>query len=310
MLRSIVDDIVRKRLWPIPVLALLVAVAAPLFFMRSADESAPVAPAVPGAVASAAQAKALPAKAESLLATAEARRGRVSGAAHDPFEPPASHKPSDPDAEAAASEKAAPVAAAAPAAPGTPSPTEPVPVIVQNGGSTSPSPTPAAPKAPSRTTPVRARPKPAPIGRIAEVDVRFGKRGEAKLHRAIPRLRSFLVRGNVVAVFAKYSPNRAKAVFAVAPGVMVTGPVRCRRKAGVCRYLDIPAGSYSRLTVRNGDGTLSRRRLDVVRIQRPGSTGRAAARRASRNAAHGRCLLRRLLRMDVGDTPVRHNACD
>ena len=51
MLRSLVDEVVRRRLWPIPLVALLVAIAAPLLFMKSAPPAAPAAPRRPPAAA-------------------------------------------------------------------------------------------------------------------------------------------------------------------------------------------------------------------------------------------------------------------
>jgi hypothetical protein len=100
----------------------------------------------------------------------------------------------------------------------------------------------------------------------AAVDVRFGKEVDAKLRRKIPRLQTFVARGDVIAVFVKYSPTRDKAVFAIAPTTIVTGDVECRRKEGLCRYVDIPAGSFARLTTRAKDGSLVTRRLAVVRV--------------------------------------------
>jgi len=145
--------------------------------------------------------------------------------------------------------------------------------------------------------------------RNASVDVRFGPRAGGRVHKSIPRLQTYLVHGKLVAVFVKYSPSRDKAVFAVAPGVLVSGPVKCRRVNGVCRYVDIPAGSYARLTTLTPDRIVVHRRLDVDRIGRNGAdagTTAAAARDHSQNA----CLLGKLKAMKVGAAPIDRDACE
>ena len=53
MLRSLVDEVVRRRLWPIPLVALLIAVAAPVLFMKSPPPDAPAATEAPPTAAAA-----------------------------------------------------------------------------------------------------------------------------------------------------------------------------------------------------------------------------------------------------------------
>ncbi len=55
MLRNLLDEVRRRHLWPIPVIALLVAVAAPLLFLKSAPSDAPLASAPAPAAAPAGQ---------------------------------------------------------------------------------------------------------------------------------------------------------------------------------------------------------------------------------------------------------------
>ena len=90
-------------------------------------------------------------------------------------------------------------------------------------------------------------------------------------------MQAFFIRGKVAAVFVKYSPSLRKAVFAVAPGIHVSGPVTCRVQNGACRYLDIPAGSYARLTMLTAKREIVRRRLDVEHITRRTSSQKTAA---------------------------------
>jgi hypothetical protein len=312
MLRNLVDELVRRRLWPIPAVALLVALAAPALFLTSAPAGvpAPIAPAPAGSE--------LPARAKSLLAAGDARAARgggASGSSHDPFEPPASHRPR----AAGSSDKTTTTPSKDKSVDATP--TEPIPVIIQSEDGSSPAsgaPTAGDPASlgstsggstSSATSGLRSGgsgSQAAPAGAPA-IDVRFGKSADSPVQPSIAPLQPFFVHGKLAAVFVKYSPSRDKAVFAVSPGVVVTGPVACRLKDGVC-YLDIPASSYGRLAMLSSDGTIVRRRLDVVRIDdTPASAGTTAP--AATNDAENACLLRKLQTLEFTTVPVDRDAC-
>jgi hypothetical protein len=282
MLTSLLEDLVRRRLWPIPLAAVLVAVVAPLLFLKSGAD-----PATPPSPAPAAAPGGLPAGAKGLLTTKE-RKDHSRSRARDPFEPPAAHR-------AAAGGAAARTPAAAPSerasAPGR--------RTIDDAGA------PDAGPQPRRSAPQRPAPAQRGSARLAAVDVRYGKRvASSRMHRAVPRLSVFAAGGDAVAVFVKYSPRRRKAVFAVVPDAIVTGPSRCRRKGGVCRYVDIASGSYARVTVRRADGGSLVRRLDV-RIRMTSSRSRSAsAASARRTVRSGRCVARRLLASLPGSPPV------
>jgi hypothetical protein len=142
----------------------------------------------------------------------------------------------------------------------------------------------------------------------AAVDVRFAARANGRVHRAIPRLQPYFIHGQLAAVFVKYSPSRHKAVFAVAPGLVITGPVRCRRLDGVCRYLDIPAGSYARLTMVTPGRVVVKRRLDVVRITN-GGNGSATTATVANDRGEAVCLLAKLRAQKAGAAPIDRDAC-
>lgn len=301
MLASLLSEIRRRHLWPIPVLALLVAVGAPLLFLKPAPPDAPHAStAAPAPAATGA----LPTRAERLLATSDGAmtRTRRSGKAGDPFRAPSSHRATS----SAASSTKTPAATHNPPPAGTaaaqPAGMAPVPVVVTNADGTKPATTTqssvgAAPKSAAASASPRRR----------AVDVRFGKRMPAPLHRRIPRLRTFVAGGRVIAIFVKYSPARHKAVFAIAPRTLVTGDIECRRKEGLCRYVDIPVGKGVRLTTLATDRSLITRRLDVLRIHGASQTASVAA--ARRAPADGACLLGRVLKLTAGDMPLPADAC-
>lgn len=302
MLRSLLTDLVRSRLWPIPVLALLVVVAAPLLFLRS--EARPVAANATPAAADPAR----PTLAGLPTMPRDTRRPKT-GANDDPFQPPSGHRAAgDGEQKSSAASTSAPGADAPSSGSG---PDDPIPVVIQGGdGATPVSSAPAPPtsrgsgdRAAGGTPLLRAIGRPTrPSGRptaldarLAAIDVRFGELQGSRLRRDVPRLSLLRIWGRPAAIFVKYSPARDKAVFAVAPGTMITGPVRCRRKLGVCRYLDIPAGSYARLHVREADGTLVNRRLDVDAIRRRSHRAVLAASRRARSSARATCLLEQML---------------
>ena len=300
MLRTLIAEVMRRRLWPVLLGAVVVAVAAPLLFLKSGPAE-PVSTAAPAT----APAGELPARAQRLLTAGElpaSTAARKPGAkAADPFQAPASHRRK----AAAAAKGESPAEPAAPKAGGA---SGPVPVVVTNADGTKPattSPTTLAPVRPA--TSATAKPKTA-AKRPAAVDVRFGKRLPGRVHRRIPRLQTFVAGGRVIAIFVKYSPSRDKAVFAIAPRTLVTGDVECRRKEGLCRYVDVPAGKHVRLTTLTPGGSLVSRRLDVMRIDRTPSAGGSA--KAARSAsADGACLLGRLLALGARDLPLAGDAC-
>lgn len=302
MFRNLLDEVVRRRLWPLLVVAALIAVAAPLLFLKSAPDDAPTADtAAPAAPATAK----LPARAARLLATSDAGEasGHATGSAKDPLLPPASYR------DAAASSNTAPSGTAPKSSTSaTTTKAKPIPVVIKNAdgsstksndsGATTPGSTPAASSKPANTL----------TARTAAVDVRYGKQTDSKLRRAIPRHQAFYIRGKLVAMFVKYSPSRAKAVFAVAPGIHISGPVKCRVADGACRYLDIPAGSYARLTLLTAKREVVRRRLDVVRIKHASTSGSTSATAASEDNV-STCLLRKLVMMKPGAALLSHDAC-
>lgn len=301
MIRNLIDEIVRRRLWPILLAAVVVAVGAPLLFLKSASDVPPVSTAAPAP----AKPGELPARAQRLLAANDAPRGAArtpASSARDPFQAPASQR-AKADGEATGEGAIKPTTPVGREA-------KPVPVVVTNADGSTPS-TPAAPvtvTTPATPAPVADAPVRTVAKRVTAVDVRYGERLPGGVYRGIPRRQTFVAGGRVIAVFVKYSPKRDKAVFAIAPRTLVTGGIECRRKEGVCRYVDIPAGRHVRLTTLSASGGVVSRRLDVMRIDRSRSSGGSAA--AGRSAPEdGACLLGKLLALTAKDSPLAANAC-
>lgn len=266
MLRDIVEQIVRRRLWPIPVVAILVVVAAPLLFLKSTPKDAAPATAITPAPSQAD----LPARAQALLATSDSAASgrRPSRSARDPFQAPSSSR----GTAAARSAGAKPSSSKTKAASTSSSkPTEPVPVVIKNADGSTPATTatsdatPAAKTTSSKSSSESSDASAEKSSSAVTIDTRFGPRKDSPIQRRIPRMKTFKLDGKVVVVYMRYSTTRHVAVFAIAPSTGVHGDIRCRRINGICRYVDIPAGRYVRLTFVKEDGSRVSRRLDVVR---------------------------------------------
>ena len=306
-MRNLIDEVRNRRVLAFAALGVLVALAVPLLFLKSAPEGAPTANTA--APAPAKEAK-LPARAARLLATSDqgAPAGQAKGSAEDPFSPPESYMAAAAAAAATSDAAATPAAAksggdAPKAAAGGGGSGKPVEVVVTNPGTT-----PSTSTAGNGNGSSRSRRSSSLTARNASVDVRYGPKANTKIRRAIPRQKGFYIHGKLVAVFVKYSPSRKAAVFAVAPGVYVSGAAKCRAQDGVCRYVDIPAGQHAWLTAALPSRTIVSRRLDVVRIKRRSTSSRtrAASAGARREAA---CLARKLVAMERGDALLDRGAC-
>jgi len=110
-------------------------------------------------------------------------------------------------------------------------------------------------------------------------------------------------------MFTHYSSARKVAVFAIAPSTTVGGDVECREVKGVCRYVDLPAGSYARLTMRSADGSVISRRLDVVSIRTLPLAGNADAMPRATTLDTAKCLLKGLQSLTAGLPSISVDAC-
>ena len=309
MLRNLIDEVRNRRVLAFAALGVLVALALPLLFLKGTAASAPETDtAAPAPVE---QAK-LPPRAARLLATSDAGTagGRATGSAQDPFSPTASHRAAASAAQNGVENPTAANVTNPKTAPGG-SPAKPVEVVVTNPGATGQST--SRQRSRSSDTPFddsarSRRPTSSLTAGNASVDIRFGPRIDTRIRRAIPRRKAFYIHGKLVAVFVKYSPSRRAAVFAIAPGLHITGPVKCRVRDGSCRYLDIPAGTHAWITTITANRTIVRRRLDVIRIERRAANAVTRATSASART-QGSCLARKLMAMQRGDALLHRDAC-
>jgi hypothetical protein len=306
IVRGLFEEMIRRRLWPIALAAVLVVVAAPLFFLNKGPN--PDDPGVAGAqnVPAIPAAAGLPTRAERLVTNAERKpaKPKHKRKAADPFSAPKGVK-----VAAAADQPAAANQAPADSAKTSDSgPSKPIPVVITDakgktvGGSDSSSAGSGSSPGDSGSSGTSSSSTGA---QVASVDVRYSKHGTRHVLHAIPRLKPFLAGGKLLATFVKYSTVRKAAVFAVSPGTTVSG-VYCRFEDDVCRYVDIPAGDGARLKLITAEGQVITRKLDVEDVTFvPG----ASAGSAGDSAKDGACLLQKLLKLGLGDPPVTLDAC-
>ena len=305
MFGSLMNDLIQRRLWPIPLVAILVAIAVPLLFMDSSDDEVTAAPATPAAT----QSEKLPDGADALLSTEERvvparRRGT------DPFDPPAAvEQASDKDGASAGSGAKSPDAGKASQSTAAKAAVQKLVDRLQpKSPGSSASPVSSRGRKPGSAR--RKSRKRSATGhgrlRLASVDVRYGETKDSPLQRTIPPRKVFQADGEAIAVFIRYSRKRNKALFAVAPGVQVTGSVACKRIDGVCRYLAIPDGGYVRLRYERPGGERVTRRIDVS-IHRIRAESRPQLPEAK--AEQAGCVLDKLLSLPAKALSVNLTVC-
>ena len=257
-LRSIADDLVKKRLWPIAVLLLAALVAVP-FVIGSGSSDAPAPAPVPAAkVAPAAQG----AGSGSLVKVVgpavtgkDDRPGKLDDPFYDPPAPPAAQTPS----------------AAANQAPNSSGPATETPQV--------------------GPTPQVERKIPA---RYYRTEVRFYETERAK-SRAISRLTPLGGLTDPAAVYLGVSTNGEYAVFLLGPNATSVGEAECD-KVDECRIIGLKPGQSQVIDVRSPQGKTRQFHLDVVSLEHVKAGSHTAARKArGREHPTGRDVLRGMI---------------
>ena len=263
MLRSLVDEVVRRRLWPIPLVALLVAIAAPLLFMKSAPADTAGAGRHAGRHARQAARRAgasswrRPTRA-SLVVKRSKRKAPGSRSRRRRPPPRRRRQPRAADRqdelravgpdrrhERRRARRRPPRRRRRPPARRRPSARRPrSPRSRPRRRSTDDH---EDVHARRTTTPKVTVPTTTSSSAVRDDEGHVRRRAlrQADGHDAryrVPRLQTFRAGGKVAAMFVGYSAARNAAVFAVAPSTQVSG-VKCRKVKGVCRYVDLPAGA-------------------------------------------------------------------
>jgi len=264
-LRQVVRDLIEKRLWPIAVLLMAVAVGAPILIGRSAPDAP--APTPVAAVPPAAPAVALPGSQDEDPGTvsSKAKRGGTIG---DPFyDPPAAPKATStataptqggggatravttPPAGKAPTESGEGVTKTAPRHATTP----------KAAGTASRAPAAATPRSVYYRTVVRWGPDRAASHPIARLTPLGGRDDPAALYLGVTRSEALW------------------AIFALGPNTTSRGDATCKTGTG-CRMIGLRRGDKQIVTVRDTDGRTLRRFTLQVRSVRTVTTSPARAR--------------------------------
>jgi hypothetical protein len=272
LLRSLFEDLVEKRLWPIALLLAITAVAVPVALGRSgAGAGAPAAPpATDGAAAAT--------PAVEIVGPA-AVRGRA-GPVRDPF-------------------RRSTTAAAKTTTHGAPRAKESEPAAAGSASTGAATDSPAA--ATTDGAPVAASPAAggaavhAPASSVYRARVRWGHDEHAAV-RGLSRLQPLGGSSNPGLLYLGTTQRGARAVFLLGPNATADGDGACAEKT--CRVMRLKAGDTTVVTVHGDEGTTPQRFTLVVDAiaRRAAGSEAAAGKLRARVDRDGRDVLREIIK--------------
>jgi hypothetical protein len=259
--RTILNDLVDLRLWPIALalVAALVAVPVMLGGGATAPRSAPADPTanVPGNTGGTAQA------AISVSSPSTDPKDRP-GAVRNPF---VQHK--------------------APAPADTTTAVAPTPTPTPIG--TLPSPSTGAAGGGYTVTPIvpgsGGGKRDATVENVWRVNLRFGEPGQQKLRHDIPRLTPLPSATNPFFVFLGVMEDHKTAVFLVSSDATATGDGKCKPNPTQCDTIEMKAGDTEFFDVAQGTAGVVQYELDLLKIFHDKVKGTAAAAKAARKVS-------------------------
>jgi hypothetical protein len=286
-IRSVIDDLVQRRLWPVALLLVVGIVAVPLLLGHeggsAAADTTPAEVAAPGATTDVALAT------TDVGATDTPASGRALKRMHrrDPFAPPAeevpkaaARPPQDTPASPGGGGGGASSGGGVSAGGGSSLPTG-------GGGVSSSVPsssTATTTTTTTSTTTTTTTPAPVPTYAYTAVDVAFGRVSSGlTLRRDVARGSPLPGPAAPVVVFLGLQAHSHTAVFVVSGDADPRGDGRCRPRPGDCQTLLMRAGETEFLSVRP-----ALYRLDLRAVRAARTTSRAKARAAARRVPAAR----------------------
>jgi hypothetical protein len=259
--RTIISDLVDRRLWPVALALVAALVAVPVLMgggsSSSTPAAAPLATATPatGGTAQAAISVSTPAT------TPQDRAGKV----RNPF---AQHKLKD----------VTTTTAAAPAQSSGPVPGSSLPT---GGG--------IVPLAPIVTpiVPGGGGTKDTTVKDVWRVNLRFGEAGDQKLRHDIPRLTPLPSATDPFFIFLGILKDGKTAVFLISSDATATGDGKCKPDPTQCDTIEMRAGDTEFFDVAQGNAGVVQYELDLLKIIHDKVKGKAAAARAARRVSTG-----------------------
>jgi hypothetical protein len=261
--RSIFNDLVDRRLWPVALALVAALVAVPVLLAGGSSAPAPDAAAP---LANAAPASNPTAQAAISVSTPSTAPQNRPGSVRNPF---AQHK-----SKAAA----APTALTPPpAATGTPYvPSSPG---VGLGLPTTPSVTPIVPNTGGGTN--------TTVTDVWRVDLRFGDAGNQKVRHDIPRLTPLPSATNPFFIFLGVMNDHKTAVFLISSDATATGDGKCTPNATQCDTIEMRAGDTEFFDVAQGNAGVVQYELDLLKVSHGKVRSKAATASAARKVSKG-----------------------
>jgi hypothetical protein len=260
--RTIFNDLVDRRLWPVALALVAALVAMPVLIGGGSSASAPDAAAPLAGAAPATSPTAQAAISVSAPSTAPKDR---PGSVRNPF---AQHKT-----------KAAPTTtpSSAPAITGTPSvPSAPVGL----GLPTAPSVTPIVPGS-------GGGPKDTTVSNVWRVNLRFGDVGNQKVRHDIPRLTPLPSATDPFFIFLGVLSDHKTAVFLISSDATATGDGTCKPNPTQCDTIEMKAGDTEFFDVAQGNAGVVQYELDLLKVFHDKVKGKAATASAARRVSKG-----------------------
>ena len=283
--RSVIRDLVDRKLWPVALLLVVALVAVPKL-LGSGEEAATTASSTPQDVANPAT-PATPGAgqdSEVTLVTPAGAPGTRKGRVRNPFTQPAG---TDDDAAADAGDGDA--GAGLPAGDGT---TSTPGADTGTGGAGGADPSPGSSDG-SGSGGSGGDATPSKNLDIYRVDLRFGTPGELKVLRDVARLAPLPSADNPFFVFLGVLEDRETLVFLLSSDVTATGDGTCRPSSKSCQTIELKTGDTEFFDFAHEDGTVIQYQMDVLKVdRRDAATAKAAAASYARKSSVGQELLR------------------
>jgi hypothetical protein len=282
-LRTVVADLIERRLWPVALLLVAALVATPIVLVRGSGEDASATAAIPATPADPADQSAV------TLATGELDPAANRGAERDPFTQRAVEAARAGGGLVSATGGTATPAAAATG--GTTSSQTPG-VSGDSAGGTSLGDIGVVPVGGSTGGAI----KPAPADELDSwhVDLRFGKDGTLSTKNDVPRLSPLPSQADPFFVFLGIAADGKTAMFLVSSDATATGDGKCLPTAENCDRVELQAGETEFFDVATPAGEVVQYQLDLVRVSRRTAASAAMATAArSRESDAGREVLRK-----------------
>ncbi|MEY2534132.1 MAG: hypothetical protein QOF29_2042 [bacterium] len=296
-LRTIVRDLVERRLWPVALLLVAALVAVPVVLGRGGD-AAPVATpattpaATPADASGAATTTAGDTAARAAISLDDSvpeRRARA-GALRNPFQGPAA--PKSAGSQPASTSAGAPGSASASTGTGSstsggdPSASTPSSGSGSTGSGSGSSGSGTTTPTPSTTTKTPAKPKADDASDTFHVSLRFGVTGTQETIRDIARLTPLPSVKNPFFVYLGVLQDGKTAVFMVSSDAVPTGDGACRPSAAACETIELKAGDTEFFDLTAADGVVTQYQMDLVSIRK--TEIQATAKAAAASARHSR----------------------